>query len=97
MHIRRLSFRIMAYAWAAPNTFLGLAVGLVMLCLGGQLRLVAGVAEFHGGWLVSRHEKFDVDNGRWNITKSPCQSKKEPSCRASQAKARTQPKKSSMP
>ena len=30
---------------------------------------------------MSRHEKFDVDNGGWNITKSPCQSKKEPSCR----------------
>ena len=51
MHIRRLSSRIMAYAWAAPNTLLGLALGLIMLCLGGQLRLVAGVAEFHGGWL----------------------------------------------
>ena len=51
MHIRRLSSRMVAYAWAAPNTLLGLAVGLVMLCLGGQLRLIAGVAEFHGGWL----------------------------------------------
>ena len=51
MYIRRLSSRFMAYAWAAPNTLLGLALGLVMLCLGGQLRLVAGVAEFHGGWL----------------------------------------------
>ena len=51
MYIRRLTSRFMAYAWAAPNTLLGLAVGLVMLCLGGQLRLIAGVAEFHGGWL----------------------------------------------
>ena len=51
MNICRLSFRFIAYAWAAPNTLLGLAVGLVMLCLGGQLRFVAGVSEFHGGWL----------------------------------------------
>ena len=51
MYIRRFSSRFMVYAWAAPNTLLGLAVGLVMLCLGGQLRLIAGVAEFHGGWL----------------------------------------------
>ena len=55
MHIRRLSSRIMAYAWAAPNTLLGLALGLVMLCLGGHLRLIAGVAEFHGGWLGRVH------------------------------------------
>ena len=51
MHIRRFSSRLIAYAWVAPNTLLGLAAGLVMLCLGGRLRLVAGVAEFHGGWL----------------------------------------------
>ena len=47
--------------------------------------------------LVSRHELCDVDNGGWNITKSPCQSRKELSCRPSQAKARTQRPRSSMP
>jgi hypothetical protein len=52
MHARSLIFRLIAYIWAAPNTALGLAVGLVMLCLGGRLRLVAGVAEFYGGWLA---------------------------------------------
>ena len=51
MHIRRFSSRLIAYAWAAPNTLLGLAAGLVMLCLGGRLRFVAGVAEFYVGWL----------------------------------------------
>lgn len=51
MNICRLSSRFMAYAWAALNTLLGLAIGLVMLCLGGQVRLIASVAEFHGGWL----------------------------------------------
>ena len=47
--------------------------------------------------LVSRHELCDVDNGGWNITKSPYRLKKEPNCRASQAKARTQRPRSSMP
>ena len=51
MNIRRFLSRLIAYSWAAPNTLLGLATGLVMLCLGGRLRFVAGVAEFHGGWL----------------------------------------------
>ncbi len=51
----------------------------------------------HRDALVSRHELCDVDNGGWNITKSPYQNKKEPSCRASLAKARTQRPKSSMP
>ena len=47
--------------------------------------------------LVSRHGKIDVDNGGWNITKSPCQSPKEPSCRPLQLKARTRRPRSSMP
>ena len=47
--------------------------------------------------LVSHHELCDVDNGGWNITKSRCQSRKEPNCRPSQAKARMQRPKSSMP
>ena len=40
---------ITAYAWAAPNTALGAVAGLAVLCLGGRVRFVAGVAEFHGG------------------------------------------------
>jgi hypothetical protein len=47
--------------------------------------------------LVSRHEKFDADNEGWNITKSPCQSRKEVTCKPSRAKARTQRLRSSMP
>ncbi len=43
--------RMLAYVWAAPNTVLGLAAGLVMLVFGGRVRLVSGVAEFHGGLL----------------------------------------------
>lgn len=42
--------RFFAYAWAAPNTALGALAGLAVFCLGGRMRFVAGVAEFHGGW-----------------------------------------------
>jgi multidrug efflux pump len=48
------------------------------------------------GALVSRHELCDVDNGGWNITKSPCPNLKGPNCKKLQAKARTQRPKSSM-
>jgi len=37
------------YAWAGPNSALGLALGFLMLLLGGRARLHEGVAEFHGG------------------------------------------------
>ncbi len=42
--------RIAAYAWAGPNTLLGVVAGLVVLVLGGRLRVVRGVLEFDGGW-----------------------------------------------
>ena len=51
MRSRRHTSRLLAYAWAAPNTALGAVAGLVMLGLGGRVRVVAGVAEFHGGWV----------------------------------------------
>ena len=41
----------MAYAWAAPNTALGLVAGLAMLAMGGQSRVVRGTLEFSGGLL----------------------------------------------
>lgn len=44
--------RLMAYGWALPNTVMGILLGLAMLALGGRVRLVMGVAEFHGGWAV---------------------------------------------
>lgn len=53
MHGMRTLHRLAAYAWASPNTMLGVAAGLAMLCLGGRVHLVAGVMEFHGG-LVGR-------------------------------------------
>jgi hypothetical protein len=41
--------RLLAYLWAAPNTALGMAMGLTMLCFGGQLQFLRGAAEFSGG------------------------------------------------
>lgn len=47
----RIIPKLLVYAWAAPNTTLGLLLGLAMLSLGGRVRFIDGVAEFHGGWL----------------------------------------------
>jgi len=41
--------RIAAYAWASPNTLLGLAAGLLMLIFGGRARAIRGAIEFGGG------------------------------------------------
>ena len=41
----------MAYAWAAPNTALGLVAGLAMLATGGQVKVLQGAFEFSGGLL----------------------------------------------
>lgn len=43
--------KLIAYTWVFPNTALGILFGFVMLALGGKVRIVAGVAEFHGGWM----------------------------------------------
>ena len=54
MYVLRIAHRIAAYAWAAPNTLLGLFAGLLFLAFGGQVRVVRGVLEFSGGWLCNR-------------------------------------------
>jgi hypothetical protein len=46
---RTAAVAVLAHAWAAPNTALGLLAGALMLGLGGRMRAVAGVLEFHGG------------------------------------------------
>ena len=51
MRASRIARRIASYAWAAPNTVLGLIAGLVVLALGGRVRVVCGTLEFSGGWL----------------------------------------------
>jgi hypothetical protein len=40
-----------AYAWAAPNTALGLALVALACCTGGRARVDRGVLEAHGGVL----------------------------------------------
>lgn len=48
-----IGVRLAAYLWAGPNTLLGAMAGILVLGFGGRVRLVQGVAEFHGG-LVGR-------------------------------------------
>lgn len=45
--------RVLSYAWASPNSVLGLIAGMAMLCLGARVRRVQGCAEFSGGLLGS--------------------------------------------
>jgi hypothetical protein len=40
-----------AYAWAAPNSLIGLSAGALMLLLGARARATGGVLEISGGWL----------------------------------------------
>jgi len=49
----RIARRIAGYTWASPNTLLGFLAGLAMLAVGGNVRVVDGVAEFSGGLLTS--------------------------------------------
>ncbi len=49
--------RVLAYAWAAPTSMLGLLLLPLVLASGGRVRVVAGVLEIHGraaAWLL-RH------------------------------------------
>lgn len=41
--------RFTAYAWASPNTLIGLLAGLLMLLFGANARKVRGAIEFSGG------------------------------------------------
>ena len=56
--VMSIARRLAAYAWAGPNTLLGLFAGLAVLALGGRLRVVDGVAEFSGGMLSSSLASF---------------------------------------
>lgn len=44
--------RIVRYAWAAPATLLGLALGAIALALGASVRRCDGALEFAGGGLA---------------------------------------------
>ena len=46
----RLLTRPLAYAWALPNTLVGLALVPVVLATGGRVRVERGAVELHGGF-----------------------------------------------
>ena len=50
MGVGRRAIRILAYAWAAPTTCVGLAAGALTLASGGAVRYRRGTLEFHGGF-----------------------------------------------
>jgi hypothetical protein len=62
MAVIRPLYRLAAYLWAAPNTLLGIAAGMLVLCLGGRVRLVSGAVEFSAGelgeWLARRPARY---------------------------------------
>ncbi|MEM7577231.1 MAG: hypothetical protein AAF328_07120 [Planctomycetota bacterium] len=41
--------KLLRYAWASPNTLLGLAFAMLAVCTGGRLTLYRGAIETHGG------------------------------------------------
>lgn len=45
--------RLAAYAWASPNTLVGLALGVLMIVFGADVRRIRGVLEFSGGAVSS--------------------------------------------
>lgn len=48
MATRHITSRLIVYAWALPNTMLGALLGVLILCLGGRVKIQSGVAEFSG-------------------------------------------------
>ena len=50
--------RLAAYAWAGPNTLLGLVLGLAVLSCGGRARILRGVVEFSAG--IPLRARFDA-------------------------------------
>ena len=58
MRLLRIAGRIAAYAWASPNTLIGLVGGLAVLPCGGTVRIVRGVAEFAAG--IPLRVRFDA-------------------------------------
>jgi hypothetical protein len=54
----RFAISAFAYAWAAPCTAIGLALGLTTLLFGASVRFHTGVLEFGGGYLGKRVSRF---------------------------------------
>jgi hypothetical protein len=51
MRIVKVVLRAAGYAWAAPYTALGLAIGMLVVLCGGRMEWHRGAAEFGGGHL----------------------------------------------
>ena len=58
MKLPKTLLRIAAYAWASPNTLLGVVLGLAVLPCGGRVRIVRGVVEFAAG--IPLRTRFDA-------------------------------------
>ena len=52
--------RVLRYAWASPNTLLGLLLAAIGLIGGGRLRWIDGAFEAHGPWLQWSLNKFSL-------------------------------------
>ena len=52
--------RLLGYLWASPNTLIGLVFSWIARLSGGEVAVVDGVVEAHGGWtrLVLRPNPF---------------------------------------
>lgn len=49
--------KFLAIIWTAPNTLLGILLGLVSFPFGGKVRWIRGAIEFHGGlttWILKK-------------------------------------------
>lgn len=59
---------LIAYAWAAPNTVLGLALVALACCTGGRARVERGVLEAHGGMLPALLGRLLAPHGAAAVT-----------------------------
>ena len=60
--------RLLGYVWTAPNTLLGMIVGLFSMPLGARVQLVDGVIEFHSGPIAWLLERAPIDGGASAMT-----------------------------
>ena len=62
MNLQHTAARCAAYAWAGPNSLIGVIGGCAMLCFGARVQRVAGVLEVHGGtlgrWFANRPHPY---------------------------------------
>jgi hypothetical protein len=56
--------KFLRYAWAAPNTSIGLMVGLVGMLAGSEVQWRRGCLEFSGPWLAKILKRFPPHGAR---------------------------------